>query len=204
MTVLVVHVFVSQKGDGADPTLLQPSHWNAAHTVQCGGGCVIGNTSGSEGPVQEIPLTAFGEAVLAAANAAVAGLASSPLKAVDMPTSLIPVSALSANAVLGGIPCVMGDGISNVQDGYKGAFEAPFPFTITGWKIMMNASTSVTVNVHQNGVNIITANITSASSGAQTNLNIAVAQGDTIDFTSSGSPSASSITMQLRIARTGG
>lgn len=29
----ITHTFVSAKADSSDPTLIQPSHWNASHTL---------------------------------------------------------------------------------------------------------------------------------------------------------------------------
>src|SRR5579883_357840 len=66
MTINVNHAFVSQKGDGADPTLVQPSAWNANHVVNIGPNSVIGNNTAAEGPALELPLGSLGSRILAA------------------------------------------------------------------------------------------------------------------------------------------
>lgn len=54
MAVSLKHNFVSVKGDGADPTQVQPSHWNAEHDITMGGAKLLGRGDASEGPVGEV------------------------------------------------------------------------------------------------------------------------------------------------------
>lgn len=56
MTVSLTHIFVSPKEDGLDTTLVQPSNWNAEHTLSLAAGKVVGRNSGSAGAAQELPL----------------------------------------------------------------------------------------------------------------------------------------------------
>ena len=67
MVVSVKHVFQSAKGDTPDATLVQPSNWNAEHEFSCSANSVLGRGS-SSGSVQEIPTSAVGRAVMAAAT----------------------------------------------------------------------------------------------------------------------------------------
>ncbi|SDO76946.1 protein of unknown function [Rhodoferax sp. OV413] len=54
MTVRVTHPFTSTKPDGDDPTQVQPSHWNAEHTVQLQGPALLGRKDGTDAEAQEI------------------------------------------------------------------------------------------------------------------------------------------------------
>ncbi|UOF77914.1 hypothetical protein [Caudoviricetes sp.] len=58
MTVSLTHAFVSGKTDGADSTLVQPSNWNANHTITMAQGNILGRAAGAgTGAVSEIPLS---------------------------------------------------------------------------------------------------------------------------------------------------
>jgi hypothetical protein len=59
MTISVKHAFASAKADGADPTDVQPSNWNAAHAMQCASGFLVGRLTAGVGAVEEIPVTNF-------------------------------------------------------------------------------------------------------------------------------------------------
>lgn len=72
MTLSVKHAFQSAKGDGTDASFVQPSNWNAEHTMTLGANTLIGREA-TGGAAQEIPCTAFGRSLLACANAAAAG-----------------------------------------------------------------------------------------------------------------------------------
>lgn len=54
MTVSLKHAFESAKSDGADSTLVQPSNWNAEHTLTMATGKLLGRTTASTGAVEEI------------------------------------------------------------------------------------------------------------------------------------------------------
>jgi len=69
MALLVKHPFASAKSDGVDSTQVQPSGWNAAHTITAALDKVLG-TDGASATVQELACTAAGRAVLAAVDAA--------------------------------------------------------------------------------------------------------------------------------------
>lgn len=75
MAISLIHTFVSGKGDGGDATLVQPSNWNAQHTLNCATGVVLGRTTAGTGAVQELTLTTSGAALLAAADSNAAALA---------------------------------------------------------------------------------------------------------------------------------
>jgi hypothetical protein len=69
MAISVTHTLVSAKADGADATLVQPSDWNAAHTITCAANVLLGRTSGA-GAVQELATSAFFQGLYSAADAA--------------------------------------------------------------------------------------------------------------------------------------
>lgn len=56
MAISVKHAFTSPKTDGVDSTLVQPSNWNAQHTITLGAGKVLGRDSTGAGAMQELPL----------------------------------------------------------------------------------------------------------------------------------------------------
>jgi len=72
MTITITHPFVSQKSDGTDPTQVQPSNWNASHTIQMGSGFVIGRLTAYNGPAEELPATTYGVSLLNQGTAAAA------------------------------------------------------------------------------------------------------------------------------------
>ena len=57
MTISVKHAFASAKADGTDSTLIQPSNWNAEHTISLAAGKVLGRDSSGNGAMQELPLS---------------------------------------------------------------------------------------------------------------------------------------------------
>lgn len=56
MTISLKHTFTSAKSDGADSTLVQPSNWNAEHTMTAAAGKVIGRDTSGAGAIQELPI----------------------------------------------------------------------------------------------------------------------------------------------------
>ena len=57
MTFSLKHSFTSPKADGTDATLVQPSNWNAEHTITLAAGKVLGRDASGAGAVQELPLS---------------------------------------------------------------------------------------------------------------------------------------------------
>ena len=55
MAVSLKHSFTSPKSDGIDSTIVQPSNWNAEHTLTAAAGKILGAPTGST-TVQELPL----------------------------------------------------------------------------------------------------------------------------------------------------
>jgi len=66
MAISLTHRFASAKANGTDNTLIQPSNWNDQHTVTCNGNSVLGNPTGANTNVAEIPAGALGISMLAA------------------------------------------------------------------------------------------------------------------------------------------
>jgi hypothetical protein len=56
MTVSLKHAFASAKADGADSTLVQPSNWNAEHSLQLATNRLLGRTTAGTGAVEEISI----------------------------------------------------------------------------------------------------------------------------------------------------
>lgn len=54
MTVSLKHAFNSSKSDGTDSTLVQPSNWNAEHTLTMATARLLGRTTASTGAAEEI------------------------------------------------------------------------------------------------------------------------------------------------------
>ena len=70
MTLSIKHAFTSAKSDGTDATKVQPSNWNAEHNISLAADRLIGRDSSGPGTAQEIICTAFGRAILSAADIA--------------------------------------------------------------------------------------------------------------------------------------
>lgn len=66
MALSLKHAFNSLKGDGTDPTQVQPSNWNAEHTITVGANTLLGAVGA--GAVSEIPCTTLGRSILASAT----------------------------------------------------------------------------------------------------------------------------------------
>jgi len=54
MAVSLKHAFSSGKLDGADTSLVQPSNWNAEHTLTIGTGKILGRAASGDGAAQEV------------------------------------------------------------------------------------------------------------------------------------------------------
>lgn len=70
MTISLKHSFQSQKSDGSDSTEVQPSNWNAEHTLTCASNKVLGRATAGTGAVEEIACTALGRSLISAASSA--------------------------------------------------------------------------------------------------------------------------------------
>lgn len=57
MAISLKHAFTSPKADGTDSTLVQPSNWNAEHTITLAAGKVLGRDSSGAGTAQELPIS---------------------------------------------------------------------------------------------------------------------------------------------------
>lgn len=74
MAFSLKHKFTSVKSDGVDPTLIQPSNWNAEHDLLMDSGNLLGRTTAGNGVVQQLTQAAvrtflgLGDAAYAAAS----------------------------------------------------------------------------------------------------------------------------------------
>lgn len=57
MSLQITHSFVSLKSDGADPSLVQPSSWNADHVLAQTTGTILGAVAGGSGETIELPMS---------------------------------------------------------------------------------------------------------------------------------------------------
>lgn len=57
MAISFKHAFTSAKVDGTDSTLIQPSNWNAEHTLTMGAGKVLGRDASGSGAAQELAIS---------------------------------------------------------------------------------------------------------------------------------------------------
>jgi len=76
MPISLKHAFVSGKADGSDSTLVQPSNWNAEHSIQMATSRLLGRTSPGAGLVEELTVgtgLALGSGALTATLTSVAG-----------------------------------------------------------------------------------------------------------------------------------
>lgn len=69
MAISLKHSKTSAKTDSADATLVQPSDWNAEHTLTAAQDTVLGRVSAGTGAIEEITVTAAGRAILDDADA---------------------------------------------------------------------------------------------------------------------------------------
>jgi hypothetical protein len=77
MTVSLTHAYVSAIADSGDTSLIQPSNWNAQHTMSMAAGNLLGRATGAgTGAVSEIPIgvDAAGHVTLPAGTASAAPL----------------------------------------------------------------------------------------------------------------------------------
>jgi hypothetical protein len=101
MALSVTHTFVSGVADGGDASLVQPSNWNATHTLTAALNKVLG-TDGASTTIQELSCTAAGRAILAAADATAQrtalGLATvaSSASAADLSTGILLAARMPA------------------------------------------------------------------------------------------------------------
>lgn len=72
MTLSVKHLFQSAKGDGPDPTKIQPSNWNAEHFITIATSVVLGRATAGDGAIEELPSTTFGRGIFNLADIAAA------------------------------------------------------------------------------------------------------------------------------------
>lgn len=56
MAISLKHQFTSPKADGLDSTLVQPSNWNAEHTITMAANALLGRATAGTGAVEEISL----------------------------------------------------------------------------------------------------------------------------------------------------
>lgn len=54
MTISFKHAFTSPKADGSDSTVVQPSDWNAEHTIMVAGGILLGRAAAGPGEPEEL------------------------------------------------------------------------------------------------------------------------------------------------------
>lgn len=105
MAISLKHAFNSGKTDGVDATLVQPSNWNAEHTLQLATGKLVGRTTASTGAAEEIAVS--GDLLLSSGtldiNTSVATLTGTQTltnKTLTSPTLTTPALGTPASGVL--------------------------------------------------------------------------------------------------------
>lgn len=58
MVISLRHAFTSPRSNGVDPTQVQPSNWNAEHTLTMATARILGRTTAGTGPAEEISIGA--------------------------------------------------------------------------------------------------------------------------------------------------
>lgn len=105
MTISLKHAFTSAKADGTDSTLIQPSNWNAEHTLTLATSRLVGRTTAGAGAAEEIsvnaPLSLSATALSHNTSGVVAG--SYPKVTVDAYGHVTAGSALASTDVTTGL-----------------------------------------------------------------------------------------------------
>jgi hypothetical protein len=96
MAISLIHAFQSAVADGGDSDLVQPSNWNAEHTLTAGANVVLGTTSA--GAVGEIGTTGTGSVVLATSPNLTTPLLGTPTSGVLTNCTGLPTIVVAAEA----------------------------------------------------------------------------------------------------------
>lgn len=113
MAISVKHAFVSQVADSTDNTVVQPSNWNAEHTITVATNTVLGRATAGPGAIEEIPCTAIGRNILAAATlgaactaaGAVAKSGDTMTGPLSLPSNGLTVGATQLQVAGGNVSC---------------------------------------------------------------------------------------------------
>lgn len=173
MAVSLKHSFQSAKGDGTDATLVQPSNWNAEHTLTMGADSVLGRTN-TPGAAAEITCTAFGRSVIACADQNALGTLISSQQFTPSDTS-VTFAKLSTTAVatLGEFRSATANKVLTSKTPWDAAEFVPISYAST---ISLDLNTGINFSITLTG-NTVLANPTNAKVG-QTGI-IYVAQDGT-------------------------
>lgn len=101
MTISLKHTFQSAKPDSADTSLVQPSNWNAEHTMTAAAGTVIGRDTSGAGAIQELPIAVDNTGKVGiggnptTAQLAVAGVIESTTGGIKFPDATTQTTAVS-------------------------------------------------------------------------------------------------------------
>jgi len=94
MAISLKHLFTSPKSDGTDSTLVQPSNWNAEHTLTMATARLVGRTTAAAGAAEEISV---------GANLSLASLT------LNLASSVSITALTASGAILGGSLTISGD-----------------------------------------------------------------------------------------------
>jgi hypothetical protein len=117
MTIQIKHAKVSAKGDGGDATLIRPTDWNAVHTTTMASGNLLGRSTVGPGSFEEIPISPYMMAALAAtdAEALLAALGIGAFKTGDVNFTFADAAPAGWVLMVGGTgtpPTTIGNGAS--------------------------------------------------------------------------------------------
>lgn len=99
MTLSITHPFHSAKADGVDSTLVQPSAWNAAHSLSMATGKVLGRATAGTGTVEELATTGTGNVCLANSPTFVTPALGTPASGVLTNCTGLPIAGLAGLGV---------------------------------------------------------------------------------------------------------
>lgn len=146
MTVSLKHSFTSPKTDGTDSTLVQPSNWNAEHTLTLGTGKLLGRTTSGTGAAEEISagsgLTLSGGS-LSAAVTSVAGRTGAVTIAVADVSGAAPTASPTFTGTVTGVAGTFSSALSG--DTVADAVGTIRPL-VAGTTVATTSGTSINLN----------------------------------------------------------
>ncbi len=160
MAISLKHAFASAKGDGPDPTRIQPSNWNAEHVLVCATGVMLGRATAGTGAVEEIASTTFGRSLLNAANASalntLAGLGGAALLSVGTTAGTVAAGDHTHTfAQITSPPTtIAGYGITDAEQ--LGKYKAPNKQTGTTYTLVIGDGTAGMVEMNNASANTLT------------------------------------------------
>lgn len=160
MTVSLKHSFQSTNSDGPDTNLVQPSNWNAEHTLTCDTAKILGRTTAGTGAVEELSVNAT-LALAAGVLGVTPGAYVTPTGTETLTNKTLTSPAINTPTITGG--SISGITDLAIADGGTGASTAAAAFANIA--IAASALTATGYIKFQNGFYIIWGTFTAAANG---------------------------------------